>query len=1057
MSNSQENLFSYSFNDPLSEGQESLTVSRLECKVNDSLEKQQEKEVISVFQLSTKNSELPPIHQILKTKPVAEVLDNKNDLEGSSNTSTIAVTGADATPSKGSELGTVTNALLSNNINLLNTLGSQYLGKTDPSGKPLQALINQLLPLLTTTNSQAPIFLDKIPKINNGTVKPQTNQSGPLIRIDQFRADTRFAGINGNGFATVVLDTGINRNHPFFGPDTNNDGISDRIVYQYDFADGDSNAQDFDGHGSNVTSIAASQDGTYKGMAPNANIIALKVFEDSGSGYFSYIEQALQWVVANAATYNIASINMSLGDSGNYNTAKTLYGLSDELAALAALGVIVVSASGNSFYENGSAQGVSYPAADPNSLSVGAVWDGNNGGDYYWGSGATDYTTGADRITSFSQRSSTQTDIFAPGAMITGAGATGTGTVEYAGTSQASPHIAGIAVLAQQLAVQTLGRRLTQSEFVYALKAGGVTINDGDNEDDNVTNTGLNFKRVDMPGLGNVILALANSSGVLEFSSATFSVNENGTIIKSITINRVGGSVGAVSVPVQLDNPAGTATPGTDYTNTLPITVNFANGETSKTVSLPILQDSLIELNESIRIKLGTPTGGATLGTQTTATYFIIDDDTPIFSNSNSITINDSSAASPYPSEINVSGLTGLITKVTVTLNNISHTYPDDVDILLVGPNGQKTILMSDVGGSSDLNGVNLTFSQTAAASLPDLGQITSKTYKPTDIGSGDTFATPAPAGPYDANLGVFNNTGANGIWKLYVVDDANLDTGSIAGGWQLAIQTQPTIPTPAISINDISIIEGNSGTKNATFTVTLSGATDSNVTVNYGTANGTALAGSDYTNTSGTLTFIPGQTSQTFTVPIIGDTTVEPDETFLVNLTSPTNATLADATGQGTIVNNDTTIQFSKFSYTGTEGGNPTTVTITRLGALTNSSTVQFYLTNGSAIAGQDFTNSGLTTITFNANESSKTVSLSPINDTLAEPKELAFLQLKSLTGGTLGAQDVALWYILDNDSSTNVAGTASLMSQSSDPLLASYEPLNIWDNMATSANFFV
>ncbi|WP_219907663.1 Calx-beta domain-containing protein [Aphanothece hegewaldii] len=207
-------------------------------------------------------------------------------------------------------------------------------------------------------------------------------------------------------------------------------------------------------------------------------------------------------------------------------------------------------------------------------------------------------------------------------------------------------------------------------------------------------------------------------------------------------------------------------------------------------------------------------------------------------------------------------------------------------------------------------------------------------------------------------------------------------------------------------------------------------------------------------------MTFTPGQTSKTLTVPIIGDTTVEPDETFVVNLTSPTNATLADAIGQGTIQNDDvaaTTIQFSKPSFTSTEGGNTTTVTISRSGTLANSSTVQFYISNGTAIAGQDFTDSSLTNVTFAADEKSKTVSISPIDDLLAEPTEFAFLRLINPTNGTLGGQDVALWNIEDNDSSTIVAGTTNLMSQSSDPLLASYEPFNVLDNMATSANFFV
>ncbi|NEP11656.1 MAG: S8 family serine peptidase, partial [Symploca sp. SIO2C1] len=348
------------------------------------------------------------------------------------------------------------------------------------------------------------------PETSDDIITPQTNDSGPLINIDDFRADSRFAGIDGSGFATVILDTGIDLDHPFFGPDSDNDGIADRIVYSYDFADGDADATDVDGHGSNVSSIVGSSDSTYTGMAPGADLIHLKVFEDSGAGNFSYVEQALQWVVNNAATYNITSVNMSLGDSGNYNIPQTLYGIADEMAALAALDVTVVSAAGNDFFSFNSVQGVSYPAADPNSLAISAVYD-SNVGSFSYGDGATAFSTGVDQITPFSQRHQNLTTVFAPGAPITGAGPNG-GTVTQHGTSQASPHIAGIVVLAQQLAVQELGRRLTVTELSDLLNSTGVTINDGDDEDDNITNTGLDFKRVDVLALGEAILNMAGGN-----------------------------------------------------------------------------------------------------------------------------------------------------------------------------------------------------------------------------------------------------------------------------------------------------------------------------------------------------------------------------------------------------------------------------------------------------------------------------------------------------------------------------------------------------------------
>src|SRR5882724_4941326 len=160
------------------------------------------------------------------------------------------------------------------------------------------------------------------------------------------------------------------------------------------------------------------------------------------------------------------------------------------------------------------------------------------------------------------------------------------------------------------------------------------------------------------------------------------------------------------------------------------------------------------------------------------------------FSNPAPITIDDNAAATPYPSTITVAGLSGVTNKVTVTLTNINHTFPDDIDILLVGPTGQKTILMSDAGNTLDLVNVTLTFDDIAASFLPDNAQIVSGTFKPADFEAGDTFPAPAPAGPYPAALSGFNGTNPNGTWSLYVVDDAVGDVGNISGGGRLTIDS---------------------------------------------------------------------------------------------------------------------------------------------------------------------------------------------------------------------------------------------------------------------------
>ena len=167
-----------------------------------------------------------------------------------------------------------------------------------------------------------------------------------------------------------------------------------------------------------------------------------------------------------------------------------------------------------------------------------------------------------------------------------------------------------------------------------------------------------------------------------------------------------------------------------------------------------------------------------------------------IFSNSASITINDSGPATPYPSTIAVSGLAGSITKVTVTLNGFSHTFAADLDILLVGPGGQSSVLISDASAGSDFVNATITFDDAAGSFLPATNPIPSGTYKPTEATPGDVYPAPAPGGTHGAALALFYGSNPNGTWRLYVVDDLAGDSGSIAGGWSLTITTSDSDPS---------------------------------------------------------------------------------------------------------------------------------------------------------------------------------------------------------------------------------------------------------------------
>jgi subtilisin-like proprotein convertase family protein len=159
------------------------------------------------------------------------------------------------------------------------------------------------------------------------------------------------------------------------------------------------------------------------------------------------------------------------------------------------------------------------------------------------------------------------------------------------------------------------------------------------------------------------------------------------------------------------------------------------------------------------------------------------------YSSTSLITINEDGSADPYPSTITVPSLSGTVTKVTVTITGLTHTYPDDVRILLVGPQGENVLLMYNQGGEYDVNGVNLTFDDNAASQLPD-SQITEGTYKPCSDTQNDDMNSPAPARPYGTTLSVFNSIDPQGDWSLYVLDWVANDSGSISGGWELNITT---------------------------------------------------------------------------------------------------------------------------------------------------------------------------------------------------------------------------------------------------------------------------
>lgn len=319
---------------------------------------------------------------------------------------------------------------------------------------------------------------------------PGVNPAFDLIGLTQLRNDPDFASIDGSGFSVAIIDTGLDRTHPL---------LDDNYITGRDFVNGGDNPIDQGSHGTHVSGTVGAEDENI-GVAPEVGLIGLQVFRSTADGLRAQntdLETALQWVIDNQQEYNIVAVNMSLG-GGFYQSEAEVRNQDityDEIQRLEDLGVTVVSAAGNSFKDN------EFPnfgaPAIISTLGVGAVWQDGTANNVQFQDGATDFTTGSDRVTSFSQRLSANNTIFAPGAFIRST-VPGGGLDDYAGTSMASPVVAGAVALMQEAAFEFGGRLLSPDEVVEIMRSTADIIYDGDDEDDNVRNTETNYPRLNI-------------------------------------------------------------------------------------------------------------------------------------------------------------------------------------------------------------------------------------------------------------------------------------------------------------------------------------------------------------------------------------------------------------------------------------------------------------------------------------------------------------------------------------------------------------------------------
>ncbi len=357
----------------------------------------------------------------------------------------------------------------------------------------------------------------------------------------------------------------------------------------------------------------------------------------------------------------------------------------------------------------------------------------------------------------------------------------------------------------------------------------------------------------------------------LTIDDVTIVEGNSGTKTAVFTVTRF-GATNVVST-VTYSTADGTATAGSDFTSQTGL-LTFAIGETTKTISIDILGDTTIEGNEFFFVNLNNPTNVNIVDGQGKGT---IDNDDSNGNNNNFAdriiltgntisTTGSNVGATGEIGEINHAGLSG-------TLNSVWWSWS------------------ATANGTVTINTAGSTFDTT-------LGVYTGNSVSTlTEVASNDDYLNLQSAVTFQA---------ISGTTYQIAVDGYNSLTGSINLGLNF---TPIANPTPAISIADTTIVEGIDGNPTQSFiTISLSQASTESVSVNYATADSTALAGTDYTATNGTVTFAAGETSKTIAVEILNDNLNELNKTFEITLNTPTNATISDNTAIVTITDTLTT-----------------------------------------------------------------------------------------------------------------------------------------------------
>ena len=458
----------------------------------------------------------------------------------------------------------------------------------------------------------------------------------------------------------------------------------------------------------------------------------------------------------------------------------------------------------------------------------------------------------------------------------------------------------------------------------------------------------------------------ALSAGTLAFSQPTFQVNEDGTAVAAVTVTRTGGSNGEVRATITSQGQ--TATNWGDFDPTA-IDVTFGHGDTTaKVITIPIYNDFKAESDETLLLGLTNAVGGAAIGTQNTATLTIVDN------NDAPVTYYLTNAGSWTNAQGQAEALGGNL----VTIND-----PTENQFLVTAFGSEYFwIGLNDVAAEGNFAWVN-----------GESSKYTNWYGGQPDNNNNEDY--------------VFMNYGP-GTW-------ADISNNNLYRGIVEVVNGASTLSVGNVSIDEEAVINGK-----ITVTVTLTGLRpDKTFTVDYSTADVTATAGQDYTATNGTLTFNPGESVKTFTIDITNDRVYEGNETFNVTLSNPTGgAVLGQNVSTITLTETPPVLAFSQPTFIVKEDGTGTTqITVTRTGSPDNTVSATISLTNGQAVAPDDYNNSAIT-VSFAPGETSKVVNIPLVDDIRLEEEEDLTLTLSNPTNSAiLGTQTTAKLTIQDND----------------------------------------